>query len=187
MAGSKTDYRLLIDLGIIAAGVALAALFINTDIVETLLHTTRSVGLISSFVAGIFFTSVLTTAPAVAALAEIAEAQGMIITAVLGAAGSVVGDSILFYIMRDRISDRLIRFAARLLPKRRRVSLLDPTVTRWLLFALAGVVIASPLPDEIGISILGLSKVNPTLFIPVSFFFNFVGILVIGLIAGAAL
>ena len=50
---------------------------------------------------------------------------------------------------------------------------------------LGGIIIASPFPDELGISLLGFSKMKTTAFIPVSLIFNFLGILAIGLIAKA--
>jgi hypothetical protein len=48
-----------------------------------------------------------------------------------------------------------------------------------------GLIIASPLPDELGISVWGFSKLKTAWFIPLSFFCNFVGILLIGAVARA--
>ncbi len=56
---------------------------------------------------------------------------------------------------------------------------------RWLTFLAGGLIIASPLPDELGISLLGFSKMKTSWFIPLSFAFNFIGILLIGWVAKA--
>ena len=56
---------------------------------------------------------------------------------------------------------------------------------RWLTFLVGGLIIASPFPDELGISLLGFSKMRTSWFIPLSFAFNFVGILLVGLVAKA--
>jgi len=54
---------------------------------------------------------------------------------------------------------------------------------RWSMVLFGALVIASPLPDEIGLAMMGLSKVKTLLFIPISFSLNAFGILIIGLIA----
>jgi hypothetical protein len=53
----------------------------------------------------------------------------------------------------------------------------------WLPLFVGGIILASPLPDEVGVSILGVAKMRPSRFMLMSFFFNSIGILVIGLIA----
>lgn len=54
---------------------------------------------------------------------------------------------------------------------------------RWFTFFAGGLIITSPLPDELGISLLGFSKMKTLWFIPLSFSFNSIGILMIGAIA----
>ena len=49
------------------------------------------------------------------------------------------------------------------------------------------IIIASPLPDELGLAMMGLSRVPIAAFIPISYTMNFLGILLIEFIAGAAL
>ena len=53
----------------------------------------------------------------------------------------------------------------------------------YLLYVVAGIVIASPLPDELGVSMLvGLSHIKPFSFALISFIMNSLGILVMLLI-----
>ena len=56
------------DFSVIAASVAIAVLFVSTDTVANFLISTREMQLVGSFVAGIFFTSAFTTAPAIVAM-----------------------------------------------------------------------------------------------------------------------
>lgn len=58
-------------------------------------------------------------------------------------------------------------------------------IFRWSIAFLGALVIASPLPDELGLMMLGFSKIKTSFFVPISFLLNFLGILVIGLIAKA--
>ena len=54
---------------------------------------------------------------------------------------------------------------------------------RWLTLLAGALLIASPLPDELGIALLGFSKVSTRYFAILSFVFNFLGILGIGFTA----
>ena len=48
---------------------------------------------------------------------------------------------------------------------------------------MGGLIIASPFPDELGIGLLGFSKMRTRWFVLLSFTFNFIGIFLIGLVA----
>jgi len=119
------------------------------------------------------------------ALGEISLGQGILITAAIGAAGSVAGDLIIFRFMRDRFAADISELLAHRHPLRRAHALFRHRMFRWFTFLAGGLVLASPLPDEFGISILGLSKMSIKYFIMLSYTFNFLGILAIGFLAKA--
>ncbi len=48
---------------------------------------------------------------------------------------------------------------------------------------LDALIIASPLPDEFGVSLLGLSKVRVAVLLPIAFVMNFLGILAVAGVA----
>jgi len=54
---------------------------------------------------------------------------------------------------------------------------------RWITFFVGGFILASPLPDELGIAVLGFSKMRAKYFVLLSFVFNFLGIVLIGFTA----
>ncbi|MFA6490878.1 MAG: hypothetical protein WCT43_03295, partial [Candidatus Magasanikbacteria bacterium] len=135
--------------------------------------------IISTFLAGLFFTSVATLAPAGVALAEISKVSSIFWTAFFGALGSVLGDLIIFKFVRDRVSEDL-EYLLKQLPPHRFKTILHERMFRWVLPLLGAIVIASPLPDELGITLLGMSKMKTRYFILVSFIFNFIGIYILG-------
>jgi hypothetical protein len=45
------------------------------------------------------------------------------------------------------------------------------------------VIIASPLPDELGLALLGFSRIDRRYFFAISYTMNFIGIVLIGLAA----
>ena len=180
---NKNNSFLLQDLVIIAVSILVAIILVRTDVLITLLTSTRELEFLGSFVAGIFFTSIFTVPVATVTLGEIAQAHGLVETAALGALGSVVGDLIIFRFVRDRFSEHLTTLIKQTGAKKRLKSLFRLRLFRWLTFLMGGIIIASPLPDEIGISLLGFSKMKVSLFIPLSFTLNFIGILLIGMVA----
>jgi membrane protein DedA with SNARE-associated domain len=138
-----------------------------------------------SFVAGLFFTSIFTTAPAIVTLGQIAEANNIWATALFGAFGALIGDLLIFRFVRDELTDHLLEAMKHSPGLRRLRALMRGRHFRWFTIALGGLIIASPLPDELGISLIGLSKSSTKYFIPMSLVFNFIGILIIGLAARA--
>lgn len=180
---NKRTNNILSDIGIVVMSVLIAVILARTDVLVKMLTSTRELEFLGSFIAGLFFTSIFTTAPAIATLGEIAQVNSLFWTATLGAAGAVVGDLIIFRFVKDRFSPHLMDLIQHPRGLRRLRAVFKQQSFRWLTFVIGGMIIASPLPDELGVSILGFSKLRLSWFVPVSFFFNFLGIVLIGLVA----
>jgi hypothetical protein len=130
---------------------------------------------VASFVAGIFFTSIFTIAPASVALGHVALHASPHVVAWWGALGAMCGDVVLFYVIRDRFSpDIMTSFDSRW--GRRITASFHTGFMKWLAPVLGGLIIASPLPDEIGLSLLGLSRTRLYVLVPISFIGNLIGI-----------
>ncbi len=171
------------DVGIIALSIVIALMLVKTGVLAEILTSTRETKLIGTFIAGLFFTSVFTTAPALVTLGEIARANSVALTALVGALGATVGDLIIFRFVRDMASEHLAELLSHQKPSKRVKALLRLRMVRWLTFFAGGLILASPLPDELGIGLLGFSKMGTFWFIPLSLVSNFVGIFLVGLIA----
>lgn len=188
MASNKNNFNFLIrDATIIVLSIVVAVMLVKTDVFINILDSAKGLEWLGSFIAGMFFTSIFTTAPAIITLGEIARANSILLTAFFGALGAVVGDLIILRFVRDRFSEHLIHLVGNKGGGVRLKTLIKLRYFRWLTFLVGGLIIASPLPDELGISLLGFSKIRPSFFIPLSFTFNFLGILVIGLVARSIL
>jgi len=178
-------HHALKDFGVIGASILIAAALVYSGVIEDVLTTTHGVRLFGSFFAGLFFTSVFTTAPAIAALGTIAQSGSVWETALLGAAGAVIGDMVIFLLVRDRLSEHLMEHLKHNQGWARFMLMVRSRSFRWLSFFIGGLIIASPFPDEIGISLLGFTKLKTLWFFPLSYAFNFIGILAIGAAATA--
>jgi hypothetical protein len=171
------------DIAIIALSVVLAAVLANSDAVQNFLGISREMGHFGSFVAGMFFTSIFTTAPAIVALGEISTHQGVVETALYAALGAVIADMLIFRFVKTHVTNHLSELLKHQTGRRRFAHILKFRFFRYLTFFIGGLIIASPLPDELGIALLGMSKMREVYFVPLSFAFNFAGVVAIGLIA----
>ena len=171
------------DVGIVVLSILVALVLVRTDALVSILTSTQELEFLGSFIAGMFFTSIFTTAPAIVTLGEIAQANNLYLTAILGGLGAVVGDLIIFRFVKDRLSEHLVELVKEERMFRRFRKLFRARLFRWSTFLLGGLVLASPLPDELGVSMLGAAHMSVSRFMLISFTFNSLGILVIGLIA----
>ncbi len=77
----------------------------------------------------------------------------------------MVGDYFIFQFMKDRVFAELMPLASKLQTPRMKVLFKSPYFA-WILPVVGAFVIASPLPDEVGVSMMGLSKVKQWQFFP---------------------
>ena len=163
-------------------GIFIAVYLVKTGAIHRLLDAVQGMEIIGSFIGGLFFTSALTTAPATIVLGEIARDNSVLLTALFGGLGAVIGDFVIFRLIKDGLSKPI----AHIFKKTGLKGLFSAWRLRrfgWLISFIGAVIIASPLPDEIGLAMLGLSKIKTAKFIPLSFALNSLGILIIGLVA----
>src|SRR3989344_943377 len=160
--------HILNDIGILILSILIAVMLVRSDVLANILASAGELDILGAFIAGMFFPSLFTTAPAIAALGEISLLHGIFVTALLGAAGSVLGDLIIFRFVRDRLSEHLSELVTHRSVWRRHRLLLRRRYFRWITFVVGGFILASPLPDELGIAVLGFSKMRVKLFVALS-------------------
>ncbi|MFH1145483.1 MAG: hypothetical protein V1707_00775 [bacterium] len=178
---TKDGKRLIRDFLVVALSIGLAVLAVRSGLVHDWLVNVQEWRYFGTFIAGLFFTSIFTVAPATAVLAEIAQDGNLWLTAVIGGLGALVGDYFLFWLVRDHLTDDFLG----LFPRKSLHHALRLARVRWLLVVLGAIVVASPLPDELGLAMMGFSKLEHKWFIPLSWAMNSLGILAIGVIARA--
>lgn len=152
---------------------------INAWVADSLLRA-----LPASFVAGVFFTSLLSVVPATVVFFEITQTFNPYTIAAVGAAGAVIGDLFLFLFVREAMSERTTLFLKESQRRRLRTFFRHPFL-HWLLPLFGALIIASPLPDELGLALMGLSRMDMKVFVPISYAMNFLGILLVASVGGA--
>ncbi len=175
---SKNGYALLYDVIIIALGILVTIVLVKLGLINALVISLGDYSALASFVAGIFFTSTFTIAPASVAIINIASHAPIPVVATWAALGAMLGDLILFFFIRDRFAEDL----KSAIGKSRVKHVLHSFhfgFMKWLSPVLGAVIIASPLPDELGLSLMGISRVKVAVLIPISYVMNFVGVYLI--------
>lgn len=152
-------------------------------------HAVNGYGYPSLFVGGLLFSFGFTTPFAIGIFVEVASSVNPFIAAPIAGAGAMLSDRFIFDIIRfecfqDEIhhlrSSRFVRWIAHLI----HCETVSERLRRYLLFSFAGIVIASPLPDEFGVSLMSaVTEIDRRSFSIIAYALNTVGILIILLLA----
>jgi len=172
------------DLLLLCASIVFAVVLSQTELARYILGLPQGLESAAIFLAGSLFTSVFTVAPSIVLIGGFAQASYLPVLAILGGVGAVVGDYIIFRFVKDRVSEDF-KYLFSISRRQRIRAILNTRVFRFLVPFLGAIIIASPLPDEIGVTLLGMSKVKYGLFFPLTFVLNGAGILFIGWLARA--
>lgn len=133
---------------------------------------------LGAFFAGMLFVSSFTIATSTVVIAILAENIHPLALGLIGASGAVIGDLLIFKVVKTYLTDELaLLFGRQELFHLK--SIAHSKYLGWTLPLIGVFVIASPLPDELGVSLLGLSKISDIKFILVSFLSNAIGILMV--------
>lgn len=150
----------------------------NMPAVHELMQKVGQFGYVGAVVAGIFFVSTFTVAPAAAVLFQLSTEFNPLYVALFAGAGSVLGDLLIFRFMRDQVFEELAPLVKTFTSSHLALIFKSPYFV-WFAPVLGGLIIASPLPDEVGISLMGLSKINTWHFILLTYVLNVSGIFLV--------
>jgi len=105
-----------------------------------------------------------------------ASEQNLILAGIVASLGALISDLLIFSFVRGALADEIEQLKKeRFISKT--VSVLHPAIKDYMLMIFAGFIIASPLPDEIGVSLLAASRtLSLRSFAAVSFLLNTAGI-----------
>lgn len=155
--------------------IALFIYFLDSPFIVSIISQLGALGYIGAFLCGILFVSIFTVTPALAILYELASTLNPWLIALFAGLGAVVGDLIIFKFLKDKVFQELApvfsRFKGSLIGK----IFISPFFA-WLVPILGAFMIAAPLPDEVGLGLLGLSKIKLWQFVLITFILNALGI-----------
>lgn len=180
MSREKTikNYSLLWrDLAILLFSILLAALLAKSGWLERALIALDGWFWLASFLAGFFFVSLFTAAPAAIVIAALAQTGPVGVLAFWAGLGGTLGDLLIFRFIRDRLSAHLAQAFSFWWSSLRFLG--ESKLFRYLAMTLGALLVASPLPDEIGLTLMGASNLPIRYFIPLVFVLDTLGILIL--------
>ena len=143
-------------------------------------------GLLGTFLAGMFFSHGFTAGPAVAALLLISEKQNFLVSGIVATIGSLFGNYFIFKTLKISFEKEVYDISSHPLYKWLigKLDRFTPMFVRsYVLPVFAGIITATPLPDEFSAALVHASKnMSYPVFATVSFVFNAFGIFIIMLI-----
>lgn len=169
---------------ILLAAVAVVAFALFQDQgVQSYFHGLGDLGYVSAFFGGMMFAFGFGAPFGVALLATIADDVNILVAAAVGGVGALVSDYLLFKFIRMTFQDEIDKFRdskAFALFNGLVMRRMPPRFAYYLSIGVAGLIIASPLPDEVGVTLLAsITAVRERTFMVISFSLNTAGILAV--------
>ncbi len=143
-----------------------------------LLHL-GNLGYLGAFLAGALFVSTFTVATGAVILLVLAERLSPIEIGIIAGLGAVVGDFTIFRFIKNNLTEELKNIYDHIDGNHHFTKLLHSKYFGWTLPVIGAIIIASPFPDEIGVSLMGISKMKTYQFLLISFILNAIGIFLV--------
>lgn len=175
----KWQYR---NTGLLILSLAVFFYFSSSDWLQVLINHIGNYGYIGAFIAGAFFVSTFTVAPAAAVLFNLAEKLNPLEVALLAGLGGMIGDYIIFRFFKDRIFEELAPLFKQFGGSYLRNVFKTPYFA-WMTPFIGAILVASPIPDEVGIGLLGVSKLKDWQFLFLVFLLDVAGVFIIVTVA----
>ena len=162
--------------------IIIAYIIFSNSSVNSFVNNLGNLSYLGIFIAGMLF-SFGFTSPFAAGFFIILKPSSIWIASLIGGFGALICDLIIFKIIRFSFMDEFLRLEKTYLFKRinRNFEIkFGHKIKIYLMYAFAGIFIASPLPDEIGVIMLaGLSKIKAINLSIISIILNTLGIFVL--------
>ncbi len=162
----------------------IAYFLFSTGEVDMLVHALNGKGYISAFIGGLLFSFGFTSPFAIAIFLAIAHQVDPFIASVLAGFGAFISDFCIFQFVESSLHEeigkfrqtRIFRYFHSILHHEK----VSHTVRQYLLWSIAGLVIASPLPDELAVTMISsIAEMKKSAFALLCFTLNTLGILML--------
>lgn len=138
---------------------------------KTLILDVDKIGYLGAFLAGMLFTSTFTLPIASLIIINLANSFPVFPLVVFAGLGAVTSDFLIFKFVKDDVVSEITPIYEELekLDKKNHLrKLIHTRYFGWTLPVIGALIIISPLPDELGVSLLGISNIKTTRFLLIS-------------------
>lgn len=163
---------------ILSVGIGAALFLSKFQPFTEILLSLGSLGLVGAFFAGALYTFSFTIPTSIVMFSVLSQTLSPVELGLVGGVGAVLMDLTIFRFVRDDLVSEIKplyeKFGGDHISH-----VFHSKYFHWTLPFIGALIIASPLPDEIGVTLLGISKMKTMEFLPISFLMNFIGIIFI--------
>jgi hypothetical protein len=166
------------NLTFVVLGVLLTLILSRLQFFSQFLMHVGSWGYIGAFFAGMLFVSTFTVTIGGLVLFDLAKVLNPYTLALVAGLGGVAGDMLVFRLIKDNLLSELSEIYNKDFNGKHITRLLHTKYFHWMMPVFGALIIASPLPDEAGITLMGVSKISNFWFMIISFLLNSIGIFI---------
>ena len=159
--------------------IVVGLILLKTPFFREIIFHLENFGYIGAFFGGVLFVSTFTVSIGTALLLLLAETLHPIEIGIIAGIGAVVGDLIIFQYIKNKGMISEIKHLVEFFGGDKIMHLIHTKYFSWTLPVLGAIIIASPLPDELGVGLMGISKLETKQFILLSFTLNAIGIFLV--------
>lgn len=167
------------NLTIFLFSVIFASILAKAEVFHSFLLNLGNFGYLGAFLAGMLFVSTFTVATGALILLILAETLSPVEIGLIAGLGAVVGDFTIFRFIKDNLTQELEAIYNHVDGNHHFIKVLHSKYFSWTLPVFGAIIIASPFPDEIGVSLMGISKMKTYQFLLTSFILNAIGIFLV--------
>lgn len=151
---------------------------------NNIIQSITQLGYCGAILSGMLFASTFTVATGGLLLIHLSNTLNPLTLIFFGALGAVSADVLIFYFVKDSVCAEVTPIYEKFLTHHHLKKILHTRYFSWTLPVLGALIIASPLPDELGVSLMGISTMTTTKFALVSFLSHTLGMISLVLLAG---
>lgn len=170
--------KLIFDTIIFFLSLSIAWYLIRSGLLSNLVEAVLPIKFIAEFISGLFYASFLTSPISVAMIVVLAKSSNPIILAMIAGLGAASTDLLIVKFFRKGLSKEMGLISHELHLKRINTILVKLKLD-FLIPVLGAIIIASPLPDELGLVMLGVSRLKYREIAVLTYILNTAGILLI--------
>lgn len=155
--------------------ILLAIILSRFDLLGKILFNLGHLTLIGPIIAGILFVSTSTAALGILILFDLTKTISPFEIALIAGLGAMIGDLAFFRFFKGNLLSEITPIYNSL-GGRHITKMLHHKYLSWTLPVIGAIIIASPLPDEVGVSLMGLTKIKSYQFMLLSLVLDITGI-----------
>lgn len=156
--------------------IVIAMLLLQNQSFRNMLVHLGNYGYVGAFIGGVLFVSTFTVSIGTVLLIILTSTLHPIEIGIIAGLGAVMGDVAIFQFIRSKGLIDEIKHFFHYFGGEKISHLIHTKYFSWSLPVIGALIIASPLPDELGVGLMGISKLKTYQFIILSFVLNSLGI-----------